>query len=311
MCLTVLVSCSAASNTDEAKGAYENSYETSYEDVYTEEAVEAEEPDMAYESSDSFSLAEGTGENEKIVWTGSVSMQTMQWDQTLQELGALFEKYGVQVMNASENTGSYSYYSSSSKMERYCSYELRVPSDNFKAFFDGFDGISGLVTSSNKYRTDMTKVYNDNSLRIELLQTEYDELNELMGRAETVDEILEIRDRMTEVLYELQSLQNANNTIDYDVDYSFVSLYLQEVVIYETEDVSFGTRISYAIQDGWEGFVETLQDILIFILESLPFLIVFVALPIVIVIIVVKRIRKNKKQKKAPPEEPEKKDDKQ
>ena len=233
----------------------------------------------------------------KIVWTGNISLQTMEWGSTLSDLNDLFAAHDVQILNVNESNGDYSWYSagSHSRDGRSLYYSLRVPSSQFGDFFDAVGSVHGVVISSSKSRNDMTKTYNDNALKIQLLETEYETLNGFMEQATSVEDMLEVRDRMTDVMYELEQLNNANNMIDYDAAYSQVTLSVNEVVIYEEADADFLTRVRVAFVNSWGDFAGFLENLIIGIISVLPFLIVVA----VIVCMIVRHNRKVKAKRKA------------
>lgn len=238
----------------------------------------------------------------KIVWTGTVSMETTAWDETAAALSSLFASYGVQVMNSQERGGT-SYYENGMdrKSARYAEYTLRVPSEHFADFMKGFENVKGSVTSSSTSRADMTKQYDENALVIDLLNTEYSELKELMSEAKDLSEILMLRDRMTEVMKEIKILSQTNNTIDYDVQYSRVTLSLREVMVYTDPDKgeSWFTRFGKAFTEGASDFADFLGDVAIWFSGHLFYLILAVAIIGLPVFLIARKIRKKKGVKKS------------
>ncbi|MBP5662506.1 MAG: DUF4349 domain-containing protein [Clostridia bacterium] len=243
--------------------------------------------------SDSFPLAEKDDPDAKIVWTGSVQMQTTDWSKTVDDLSQVFAQYGAEVISAEENSGASYYYGSRANAKR-AVYELRVPSETFAEFFDAFSDVNGSVTSAQKSREDMTRAYNDNALKIALLETEYNELKALMEKAGSVEEILAIRDRMTGVLYELESLNKANNQIDYDASWSRVTLTLQEVIVYSEVDADFGQRVKVAFINGWAEFASAMQEIFVFLLAALPWLLLLGGITVLTVLLIRRGNRKRR-----------------
>ena len=251
---------------------------------------------------ENFELA--TDENLKIVWKGSVSMESTEYDDTISDLRTLFAKYGVQIMS-SEESGGVKYESSgiTRTTARYATYVVRVPSENFGDLMEGFGTIRGSVTASNRSRADMTKQYNSNELSLELLNTEYEDLKKLLSEAKDLSEIMMIRDRMTEVMTEIRTLSEANNRIDYDVQYSNVTLSLREVVVYTdpNKNESWFTRFGKSFVSGAQSFASGLGDFGVWlggnIFQILLFGAIFVALPIIIIRTAIKKKRERRRRK--------------
>ena len=89
-----------------------------------------------------------------------------------------------------------------------------------------------------------------------MLETEQQRLLELLETAESLDDILTIESRLTEVQYELDSKESQLRTYDNQIDYSTVYLDINEVVRYTPQEQK-GTweRIS-------TGFRENLYSVL-------------------------------------------------
>ena len=96
---------------------------------------------------------------------------------------------------------------------------------------------------------------------------------------------------------------------DNQVAYSIVDLTINEVINYTaiSESNSFGSRLGTAFKDGWNGFVEGLQDFTIGLAEALPTLILLALIGTGIGFLVHK-ILKTKKLKKQAKESKEVKD---
>ena len=121
--------------------------------------------------------------------------------------------------------------------------------------------------------------------------------------AETVEDIILLEDRLTELRYEIESLQSTLNNWDRRVSYSTVYLNIQEVQEYTPEaenKLTFGQKLARAFSDGLKSVGDFFQDFLLWFLEALPSLAVL-AVVVVLVVLLVKKIgarRKEKKQKK-------------
>lgn len=243
----------------------------------------------------------------KIVWTGNVSMETTAWAETLSGLKTLFAAHNVQIISAEETGGNR--FETNGKIRtsaRNAVYVLRVPSENFGDFIDGFGDVPGSVTSSSKSREDKTKQYDSNKLSLELLETEYEDLKKLLSEAKSLDEIMTVRDRMTEVMREIRSLSETNNHIDYDVQYSRVTYTLREVVVYSDPEKteSWGVRFGKSFVEGAGNFGAFVGDVVIWFGENLFFLILFAVLFVILPIVIIRSaIRKARKKRTAAPEQ--------
>ena len=195
--------------------------------------------EMSYGVAEEASISEDMFENnsnEKLVYTGSVNIGTEELDESYNQAQDLMKSHNAFIENINRS-------------ENYISLSIRVPKDKFLAFYHSLSEISGTITDSNINVENYTKYYKDNERRIDILQTEYDELKELLQEATNVEEILAIKDRMSYVTYDLESLTAQNNEIDYDVEYSILELRLRKVGNNVIEDTPFGRQMRDAFKN--------------------------------------------------------------
>ena len=278
-------------------GACAANEKATYDGGYYAAETESPREEAAYSSKNGGDFEILTDENAKIIWTGNLSMETTKWADTMNGLSDLFAQYGVQVIS-SEVRGGTSYESSGEKRvsARTATYVVRVPSANFKDFMAGFDGVEGAVVSSNTSSADKTKQYNQNELMLELLQTEYDDLKALLAEAKDLSEIMMVRDRMTEVMAEIRSYSNSNNAIDYDVEYSRVSLSVREVMVYSDpeKNESWFVRIGESFVEGAGNFIHFLGEAAVWIVGHI-FVLILLGLCIFLPIFITKKANKKRR----------------
>ena len=120
-------------------------------------------------------------------------------------------------------------------------------------------------------------------------------LLELLEKAETLDEIIQLEDRISNVRYEIESLTSQMKIYDKEVAYSTVSIFLEDVTEYSAKS-SFGSRTWEAFTGGWNSFVSTVQSVIVALIWFLPFLVVGGAV-VIIVVVCVKRSGRKKRAK--------------
>lgn len=289
--------CSGGKSTSSASesyggGSYSGNSDASYDLEEEAPAMAAEEMvadgDMAYEpgmdsTSDTGSSNTAGEENDalKIVYTGSISIETTEYDKTVSELKELFAKYGIKTASSSESdSASYYYYNEGSSPVRTLELTLRVPADHFNEFFDATGTITGSIRSKSTDSQDLTKQYNDRAVQIESLEIQQQNLLKMMEAAETVEDMILIEDRLSEIRTQLRKLNSANEQIDYDVAYSEVTMYIREVKIYTEakEQETFLQRITRSISESAESFLENMQDLLVALIYLLPYIVIIAVL---------------------------------
>ena len=123
-----------------------------------------------------------------------------------------------------------------------------------------------------------------------------DRLNELLEKAETVEDLISIESAIADTQYSIDSYETRQRTIDRQVDMSEVDVYLREDSPVEvTSEMSLGERISRAFQTSVEDFGQFLRNMLVFIVMALPAMGLIAAAAVVILLI----CRAKKKKTKA------------
>ena len=137
----------------------------------------------------------------------------------------------------------------------------------------------------------MTDVYYDIQTRKQALEVERDRLFSFLEQAVSITEILEIEDRITDVQYEIESIQNRMNTIDNDVDYAKITLNIREVLKYTDTTIkrTFFDRLKGYFKESGDGILDTLENLLEAGIIGIPQLLIYGVL-IFFIVFVYKKI---------------------
>ena len=249
----------------------------------------------------------------KIIYTASVSIETTEFDSAVSALESQVKAIGgfVESSNVTGNT-LYNSDGTTSVVDRWAYYTVRIPCEQFEAFLHTADGF-GNVTSTSRDAQNVTSAYTDYEARLSSLRTQEARLLDMLEKSEDVDTLIAIEQRLADVRYEIESIERNLRNYDMQIKYSTVNLDLREVEIYTpTVPVTrtFGEKLSDAFADGWTGFTRGVQRFIIGLASALPTL-VLLAVIVVIVVFAVKKLFKNRaarRAKKQPePEKPEQK----
>jgi hypothetical protein len=231
----------------------------------------------------------------KIIKTYDLNAETKEFDTTIQGLDALVAEFGGYVESNSISNRNYN-----SKMARYASYKFRIPADKAEEFVNSI-GNTLNVTRQNSNAQDVSESYYSIEATLKELQTERDSLLNMMASLDNQKDYnfwLTIQTRLSEVRQQIARYQAQLNNYDSRVEYSTVSLSINEVVEYTPDkEESFGTRIGRAFSEGWTSFCEFVEDFTIWFAAALPFL-VLLAIVLVPVVLIIRKSRAKKKAKK-------------
>lgn len=231
----------------------------------------------------------------KLIKTVELEMETKEFERMMSELETQIQDLGGYIENLETYNGS-SY--SSHRSSRWANLTIRIPETALSGFLQNMSEIGNVVRRSDSVE-DVTLSYVDMESRRDTLKAEQERLLELLEQAETVEDMIALEERLSNVRYGLESMESQLRTIDNQVDYSTVYLNLSEVKeLTPVEEKTDLQRIT-------EGFADSLKDIGNGIKESaiwfvihIPYLVIWVAVIAALVLILRKR-RKKRREKKA------------
>ena len=237
----------------------------------------------------------------KIIYTASVSIETTAFDSAVSALESQVKAIGgfVESSNIYGDT-QYNSDGTTSIVNRWAYYTVRIPCEQFEAFLHTADGF-GNVTSTSRDAQNVTSAYTDYEARLSSLRTQEARLLDMLEKSEDVDTLIAIEQRLADVRYEIESIERNLRNYDMQIKYSTVNLDLREVEIYTpTVPVTrtFGEKLSDAFADGWTGFTRGVQRFIIGLASALPTL-VLLAVIVVIVVFAVKKLFKNRAARRA------------
>ena len=256
-------------------------------------AMAAEDAALKNAAADTGSTA--LPENRKWIVTVNLTAETDDLDALTAALDAKIAALKGYVEDQNVYNGS-SY--QSDRRYRSANLTIRVPADTIDAFLQDVSGIANVVRQ-NKSLEDVTLSYVATESRLKALETEESRLLELLAQADNMTDLLEIEQRLAEVRYEIENYASQKRLYDNQIDYATVYLAIEEVQEYTpVEEPTLWERISKGFMDNLEGVGEGFLDVLVWIIVSLPYLVVF-AVVAALVIWVVKPLHRRHKEKKA------------
>lgn len=285
LCILSFCSCSAAVSKDSENGALnvKNDY---YQ--YSADSMPAEGVIVEDTASD---VAETPmNQNEKIIKTVEISIETKEYDAYISSLSSSVKTLGGYVETSSADFGNG--YSS----RRYATYTVRIPADKLDSFITSA-GENGTITNKTEEQQNVTLEYVDLESRIEAYKTEKQTLTNLLEKAASLDNVLAIQERLSEVNYQIESYTSQLKVLENRVSYSTVTLRINEVERVTEAEPTLWTRIKNEFSDNLEGLVEWFKDAVVGIIGGLPILVPLFAV-VLAVILIIRRLIKKRRAKK-------------
>ena len=292
--LTALASCSAA---DKAYGNSAPEY-----DYAAGEKVEAGGMDGDKTITDTVGSLNGNYER-KVIRTVKMSCETKAYDDAVSVVMTALADHGGYV-EASSSTGTG--YDDVKGSERRATYTFRVPAENLDDFLEALRTDEGIrILSQDASSDEITAAYYDTVSRLETLNAEKASLTAMLEGFTDYSDIsamLQVQERLYNVIEEIEALQTRLNLYDGQVAMSTVYLTLNEVITY-TEvvepDPTFGQRISKAFKESWADFGEGCQDFAVWFVEAFPTLLVLAVIGGGVASVVIILNRRSAKRRRA------------
>ena len=235
-------------------------------------------PNNAVEASPGLSTA-----NEKKIRTVRMTLECKNLENASKGLKERVKAQGGYI--ESEDYTAITQYNSSKTMF----FTLRIPKENVDSFLDFLNG-EGRVLSKSENLEDIRLQYWDTKSHIKALETEQERILALMEKAETIDQLIALESRLTDIRYQLESYNS--EILDYDnrVNFSTIYLELQESVegkINNTRSYSFSDKVK-------NGFYRNIFEIQFFSNLAL-FILVYIPQIILLLIVIISLFVLNKK----------------
>ena len=215
-------------------------------------------------------------------------------EEQIAQLGGYVE--GRQIKNGSAYSGV---------RYRYADLTVRIPAEKLDSFVSGVSKASN-ITSTRETTEDVTLSYVENESKVVALEAEQTRLLELLAQAKTMDDILKIENRLTNIRSQLEQLKSQLRLYDNLVSYSTVYLNITEVTEYTpiTEPENMWDRIGAGLSESWKDLVGGLEDLFVVFVVALPYLVLW-GLIITGVVFVVRAVRRKRKVRRTPPVPPQ------
>ena len=306
LCLTACGGSSgtnSASYKEEAGAAGDYAYE-SYAAEEAAQAADGEEYTADGGSGGSTESALRAQDGQKIVYTGNLSIQTLEYEKSAASIRKKIKDAGGFSEAESERDNDYYWYSHSggSGNTRYLNITARIPSEKFEDFINSLSG-DGKVMSRSVNAENISQVYANKETYKKSLEKEQERLLEMMDKAQTIEEMITVESRLSEVERQLNVYKTDLAQMDKDVEFSTVYIELKEVKRY-TEEVSsttFGEELKYAFEDAISSFKNFCEGIILFVVRNFPYLIILA----VIIVMIVRAVGRSRAKRIAMMSDPE------
>ena len=236
-------------------------------------------------ASDSESLSEN---GRYVIAQARIHLQTKQYENFNKNVTAKMKALEGYIENKSEENYD------SGKLGNFT---LRIPSEKLEEFTEWVEK-NATVISNEISKADVTNEFIETGSRKKSLEAEETALLAILEKAQTIDDIIKVQDRISNVRSELESytlkLQRLNN----QVEYSTVYINAQEVDRITTPSQSFSSLAGSDFMASARNIGAGLRNFAIWVIGISPYLMIF-AIVLVPAGIIIKRKMKRRKAKRS------------
>lgn len=272
-----------AAKAENTGDAWEASQEDAMQKAAAPEDTAAETVDVPAESG-------GVQSGQKRIRTVNMTAETTDFDRLVSSVKDRTEELGGYVERSELNAAS------GSAADRWINLVLRVPAKELDGFVTQI-GEEANVTYSSESTEDVTLSYVDMESHLTALRTEQETLMSMLEQAKTMEDILTIQTRLTDIRYQIESYESQIRVCDNQVEYGTVNLDIAEV-IRETSaaGTTFGQSVRARFGDNLYLVGRGLRNFAIGFLGAVPILIPVagIAAALVWVLRHVRKIRKKR-----------------
>lgn len=229
----------------------------------------------------------------KLIKRVSLDMETLEFDTFMNDLNQTISQFNGYIEDSNIYYGTYDYHKS-----RNASITVRIPAASLDSFVNN---IGNKANITNKYESaeDITLSYLDTDSRKKALEIQQERLLELLEKAETMEDIIALESRLSEVTYDLEMAQSTINNYDNLVSYSTVSINLSEITrVTDPEDETAGARIKAGLNNTLYDMRESSIEFTIWFVTNLPYILLIAVIACLVILTIKKRRQHRQKYAK-------------
>jgi uncharacterized protein (DUF2132 family) len=210
-----------------------------------------------------------TSQEQKIIKTGVLEFQTQNLSKTYSQIKALLNTYEGYIQ--SDNSGK-------NYNRQYQNLQVRIPSKNFQVIIDSISQSVNYFDTKSISRQDVTEEFIDLTARLKSKRELESRYIQLLSKANTVKEILEIERELSTIREDIEAKQGRLEYLQSQVSYSTLNINFYKEISNTGITVSYGTKIVNALKSGWFG----ISSVFLGILTLWPLLIIGLVVAIII-----------------------------
>lgn len=249
-----------------------NPKDTNTDDNYgnTTEESEGMVPSFTNDEIDQANKDNTGSPNEKLIQNIGLELETKEYTKTVNDIETLVKSLNGYIQNSyvprPRNDVEFN------NLE--ASLSVMIPTSSIEDFILKAGATSNIV-NERREAYNVTEVYRDTESRITTLKAKELRLLELLQQSGSLTDLLLIETELSNTRYEIERLESSIRDFDTRIQYTQFNLTIREVYEFSPSDeASLWERIVEGFSSNAQSFLRTLETGFIFIVTTLPFLII-------------------------------------
>lgn len=272
--LALLAGCSAGSSASSAASGMKNEMGLAVMGAGPERIAETAAETAAH-TADSGALGQpGEGispslpqEGRKLIRTVNLSVETDDFDGLIPAIKAQIQSLSGYIESSDVSGRSLR---SGNSGRRHASMIVRIPSSQLDLFVEGVSA-KGNVTYKAESTSDVTLKYSDLESRKKTLSVEQERIWALLEKADTLEAVIALEERLSEIRYELESMESRLRLYDNQVEYSTVSIDINEVVAFTpVKEETVGEQIRRRFSESLAFVARFFTELFVLVVSATP-----------------------------------------
>ncbi len=239
--------------------------------------------------------------NQKIIERLNYQIETLKFDDSVSKVQSLCTSLGGYVQDSNVTGNGIT----SKGTLRQASYTLRIPQEKL-AQLKSSAGQIGNILIFNSSSENISDQYYDTEARLKSLRTQQERLLAMMQKSGKLSDMIELEKALADVNYQIEQLTGTLKQYDSLVNYSTVTIQLNEVVeptVIQKTPSTLGEKISQQFRNSVHGLGSFGENLAVFFLGCSPILIVLLAVAFLIywALLGKKRHAEKKRRRAIPP----------
>lgn len=226
--------------------------------------------------------AQGTAQaalsSQKIIEQLNYQIETLKFDESVGRIQSLCSGLGGYVQDSNMTTGGILHKNSL----RTASYTLRIPQQKLGQL-KSQAGQIGSILSFTSSSQNISERYYDTEARLKSLRTQQERLLALLQKSGSLADVLKLEDALEKVNYQIEQYTTTMKQYDSLIDYSTVSIQLNEVVqstSIEPVPTTLWEKISQQFRQSVRGLGNFGEGLLVFFMGGSPVILLLVLIAV-------------------------------